>query len=93
MKENDDMCENPLRHLESLSLGAFTNMMNVNNRANFNHRGTSVSSGVSYHAPGLGLGSVTTTTAPNRVESPWNGDNAIVSKFSSTTSNVKLSSE
>ncbi|GFS90061.1 zinc finger protein basonuclin-2 [Nephila pilipes] len=70
MKEADDMCENPLRHLESLSLGAFTNMMNVNNRASFNHRGTNVSIGVSYHAPGLGLASVTTTTAPNRVESP-----------------------
>ncbi|GFY40677.1 zinc finger protein basonuclin-2 [Trichonephila inaurata madagascariensis] len=70
MKESDDLCENPLRHLESLSLGAFTNMMNVNNRTSFNHRGTSVSSGVSYHAPGLGLASVTTTTAPNRVESP-----------------------
>ncbi|CAL1263357.1 unnamed protein product [Larinioides sclopetarius] len=70
MKENDDINENPLRHLESLSLGAFTNMINVNNRASFNQRGTNISSGVSYHAPGLGLGSVTTTTAPNRVESP-----------------------
>ncbi|XP_015921588.1 zinc finger protein basonuclin-2 isoform X2 [Parasteatoda tepidariorum] len=68
--KSEDISENPLRHLESLSLGAFTNMLNVNNRTNFNQRGVSVSSGVSYHAPGLGLASVTTTTAPNRAESP-----------------------
>lgn len=67
-KDNEDICENPLRHLESLSLGAFNNLLSMNNRTpNFSHRGAS---GVSYHAPGLGLASVTTTTAPNRVESP-----------------------
>ncbi|KAG8180443.1 hypothetical protein JTE90_022789 [Oedothorax gibbosus] len=72
-KENhEEMGENPLRHLESLSLGAFNNMLSMNNNRtpNFSHRGASISSGVSYHAPGLGLASVTTTTAPNRVESP-----------------------
>lgn len=70
MKENEDISENPLRHLESLSLGAFTNMMNLSNRTNFMNHNTSVSSGVSFHAPGLGLASVSTTIAPHRGESP-----------------------
>lgn len=70
IKDNEDISENPLRHLESLSLGAFTNMMNLNNRTGFINHTSSVSSGVSFHAPGLGLASVTTTTAPHRVESP-----------------------
>ncbi|KFM80121.1 Zinc finger protein basonuclin-2, partial [Stegodyphus mimosarum] len=70
VRDNDDISEDPLRHLESLSLGAFTNIMNLNNRVNLSQHGTNVSSGVSYHAPGLGLASITTTTAPNRVESP-----------------------
>lgn len=70
IKDNEDIAENPLRHLESLSLGAFTNMINLNNRTNFMNHNTSVSSGVSFHAPGLGLASVTTTTAPHRVDSP-----------------------
>lgn len=69
-KDNEDISENPLRHLESLSLGAFTNMMNLNNRATFVNHTSAASSGVSFHAPGLGLGSVTTTTAPHRVDSP-----------------------
>ncbi|XP_054715435.1 zinc finger protein basonuclin-2-like [Uloborus diversus] len=68
-KDNEDFSENPLRHLESLSLGAFTNMMNMNNRTTFAHN-PNTSSGVSYHAPGLGLASVTTTTAPHRSDSP-----------------------
>lgn len=70
IKNHEDISENPLRHLESLSLGAFTNMMNLNNRTGFINHNTSVSSGVSFHAPGLGLASVTTTTAPLRVDSP-----------------------
>lgn len=54
--EVEDLSENPLRHLESLSLGAFNNMVSTNSR---NHltQSNPVTSGVLYHAPGLGLAS------------------------------------
>ncbi|XP_067127731.1 zinc finger protein basonuclin-2-like isoform X2 [Centruroides vittatus] len=48
IEKNDDALENPLRHLESLSLGTFPGLSN-DNQTN--------TSGVSFHAPGLGLAS------------------------------------
>ncbi|RWS31414.1 zinc finger protein basonuclin-2-like protein [Leptotrombidium deliense] len=53
----DALMENPLRHLESLSLGAFSNLANSQFRSGF----FSNSPSLSFHAPGLGLGLSPTT--------------------------------
>ncbi|XP_077532925.1 zinc finger protein basonuclin-2-like isoform X4 [Haemaphysalis longicornis] len=49
--KTEDMAENPLRHLESLSLGAFASLVPTAPRS-------LSSGGVSFHAPGLGLADV-----------------------------------
>lgn len=49
--KTEDMAENPLRHLESLSLGAFAGLVPTAPRS-------LSSGGVSFHAPGLGLADV-----------------------------------
>lgn len=51
--KTEDMAENPLRHLESLSLGAFAGLVPTTPRS------VSISGGgVSFHAPGLGLADI-----------------------------------
>ncbi|XP_050024634.2 zinc finger protein basonuclin-1-like isoform X2 [Dermacentor andersoni] len=49
--KTEDVAENPLRHLESLSLGAFAGLVPTAPRS-------LSSGGVSFHAPGLGLADV-----------------------------------
>lgn len=49
--KTEDMAENPLRHLESLSLGAFAGLVPTTPRS-------LAGGGVSFHAPGLGLADV-----------------------------------
>ncbi|XP_064461474.1 zinc finger protein basonuclin-2-like isoform X2 [Ornithodoros turicata] len=51
--KTEDMAENPLRHLESLSLGAFAGLVPTAPRSISTSGG-----GVSFHAPGLGLADI-----------------------------------
>ncbi|GFY53610.1 zinc finger protein basonuclin-2 [Trichonephila inaurata madagascariensis] len=53
--ETEEVSESPLRYLETLSLGAFTGLMN-NTKSTFSQHIASTT-GISYHAPGLGLAS------------------------------------
>ncbi|KFM66676.1 Protein disconnected, partial [Stegodyphus mimosarum] len=54
--ESEEVLESPLRHLETLSLGAFTGLLN-HTKSTFSQHIASTT-GISYHAPGLGLASV-----------------------------------
>ncbi|XP_054719612.1 zinc finger protein basonuclin-1-like [Uloborus diversus] len=56
--ESEEVLESPLRHLETLSLGAFTGLLN--HKTTFSHHIASTT-GISYHAPGLGLASTPTS--------------------------------
>ena len=49
-----ESAENPLRHLESLSMGSFSNLANPRNHKNSMFLANSMHS-LSFHAPGLGL--------------------------------------
>ena len=50
----EPVMENPLRHLESLSMGSFSNLVNPRNQKNSMFLPNSMHS-LSFHAPGLGL--------------------------------------
>lgn len=54
--------ENPLRHLESLSLGPFSNLIPSNSHLRHHPLFGSIPPALSFHAPGLGL---TTSLPPN----------------------------
>lgn len=61
--ETEEVPESPLRHLETLSLGAFTGLSN-HTKSTFSHHIESTT-GISYHAPGLGLASTPSVTMPD----------------------------
>ncbi|XP_076337515.1 zinc finger protein basonuclin-2-like isoform X2 [Tachypleus tridentatus] len=63
--EQNDISENPLRHLETLSLGAFTSMVSTTRNVISQHSLSSIS-GVSFHAPGLGLATPQRSNSPPR---------------------------
>lgn len=58
-----ESAENPLRHLESLSMGSFSNLANPRNHKNSMFLANSMHS-LSFHAPGLGL-NIKPPTPPN----------------------------
>ncbi|XP_076373635.1 zinc finger protein basonuclin-2-like isoform X2 [Tachypleus tridentatus] len=60
--------ENPLRHLESLSMSPFINIATTSTRSLAN-KSLSTSGGISFHAPGLGLA---TPMMPEKICSPNN---------------------
>ncbi|XP_071042490.1 zinc finger protein basonuclin-2 isoform X2 [Parasteatoda tepidariorum] len=61
--ETEEVSESPLRYLETLSLGAFTGLLN--HKSSFSQHVTPPT-GISYHAPGLGLASTpSSTTIPD----------------------------
>lgn len=61
--ETEEVPESPLRHLETLSLGAFTGLSN-HTKSTFSHHIESTT-GISYHAPGLGLASTPSVAMPD----------------------------
>lgn len=61
--DTEEVPESPLRHLETLSLGAFTGLLNYTKSTFSQH--IESTTGISYHAPGLGLASTPTSTMPD----------------------------
>ncbi|CAL1279995.1 unnamed protein product [Larinioides sclopetarius] len=53
--DTEEVSESPLRYLETLSLGAFTGLLNHTKNTFSQHIASTT--GISYHAPGLGLAS------------------------------------
>lgn len=85
--ENQSTMENPLRHLESLSLGAFTGLVSSRNqRPNF--FGSSSSNPLSFQPPGLGLCLKSPTTPPTQISQHTSErENSLITKESETTVN------
>lgn len=61
--ETEEVPESPLRHLETLSLGAFTGLLN-HTKSTFSQHIESTT-GISYHAPGLGLACAPPSNIPD----------------------------
>ncbi|XP_022242084.1 zinc finger protein basonuclin-2-like isoform X1 [Limulus polyphemus] len=81
-----EISENPLRHLESLSMSPFTNIVTTSTRS-LASKSLSTSGGISFHAPGLGL------AAPMVPEKIFNQNNTTLQIPSASSINTTLGSQ